>query len=97
MLSSGPIYDKYMGCFSESDDELTGSITAPVTGSMGDPACTANVPNAWSGEGALGGVSIDCSMIVMLSASTFWCFFFPSGVICVVCRCCLLSFLSYAE
>jgi hypothetical protein len=38
---------------------LTGSITAPVTGSCSEPAWTASVPNPWTGEGARGGVSID--------------------------------------
>lgn len=35
-----------------------GSMTAPVVGSMGDPACTASVPNPWTGVGERGGVSI---------------------------------------
>jgi hypothetical protein len=38
--------------------KLTGSITAPEVGSIGAPACTAKVPNLWTGLGALGGVSI---------------------------------------
>ena len=35
-----------------------GSITAPVTGSCGEPAWTARVPNLWTGDGARGGVSM---------------------------------------
>jgi len=43
------------------------SITAPVAGSWGDPAWTAKVPNLWTGEGALGGVSTGApSLAVML-------------------------------
>lgn len=47
------------------DMSLTDSITAPVTGSWGLPAWTANVPNPWTGEGALGGVSIDPSCVMV--------------------------------
>lgn len=39
-------------------DKEIGSITAPVTGSSGDPACTANVPKPWTGDGARGGVAM---------------------------------------
>ena len=46
---------------------LTGSMTAPVTGSCGEPAWTARVPNLWTGEGARGGVSIWCSATVMIA------------------------------
>lgn len=35
-----------------------GSMTAPVTWSMGAPAWTARVPKPWTGDGARGGVSI---------------------------------------
>ncbi len=37
------------------DSEMA-SMTAPVAGSCGDPACTARVPNPWTGDGARGGV-----------------------------------------
>jgi hypothetical protein len=47
----------------------TGSITAPVTGSCGLPACTAKVPNLCTGEGARGGVSIGCSESVMIAGT----------------------------
>ena len=32
-----------------------GSITAPVVGSMGEPACIASVPKLYTGDGARGG------------------------------------------
>lgn len=37
----------------------TDSITAPVVGSCGLPAWTARVPKLWTGEAALGGVSME--------------------------------------
>lgn len=44
----------------------TGSITAPVTRSMGAPECTASVANSWVGVGARDGVSngVSCSWFV---------------------------------
>lgn len=33
-------------------------MTAPVVGSMGAPVWTARVPKRWTGDGALGGVSM---------------------------------------
>lgn len=42
----------------------TDSMTAPVLGSRGLPACTARVPKFCRGEGARGGVSIDPSPFV---------------------------------
>lgn len=33
-------------------------MTAPVVGSMGAPVWTALVPKRWTGDGALGGVSM---------------------------------------
>ena len=44
-------------------EALTGAITAPVTGSSGLPACTASVPKPFTGDAALGGVSIGRSVI----------------------------------
>lgn len=41
-----------------------GAITAPVVGSIGEPACTARVPKLWTGEGARGGVSMQPSCFV---------------------------------
>jgi hypothetical protein len=41
-----------------------GAMTAPVVGSMGEPACTARVPKLWTGEGARGGVSMQPSCFV---------------------------------
>jgi hypothetical protein len=49
---------------------LTASITAPVTGSCGLPACTARVPNLCVGVGARGGVSIECSGSVIVNNSS---------------------------
>lgn len=46
-------------------------MTAPVTGSWGLPACTAKVPNLWTGDAALGGVSIDCSIDDMADGIPF--------------------------
>lgn len=46
------------------EGRYTDSMTAPVTGSIGDPACTARVPNFCTGEGALGGVSIGPPLLV---------------------------------
>ena len=40
----------------------TDGITAPVMGSWGLPAWTARVPKPWTGDGALGGVSIGRSV-----------------------------------
>ena len=45
---------------------LTASMTAPVTGSCGDPAWTALVPNLCTGDGARGGVSMGSSNLVMI-------------------------------
>ena len=43
----------------EAQEDLTASMTAPVEGSWGLPAWTARVPKLCTGEGALGGVSIE--------------------------------------
>lgn len=45
------------------EGKLTGEITAPVTGSWGEPACTARVPNPrWSlakrGSSSMGAVGM---------------------------------------
>lgn len=42
------------------------SMTAPVAGSCGLPACTARVPNPWTGEGARGGVEMGWSVCVIV-------------------------------
>ena len=47
----------------EAQKELTDSITAPVDGSWGAPAWTAKVPKLCTGEGALGGVSIETLVV----------------------------------
>lgn len=44
----------------------TGAMTAPVTGSNGAPACTANVPKLWTGVGARAGVSTEPSSAVKI-------------------------------
>jgi hypothetical protein len=54
-------------CANVVDSEI-GSMTAPVTGSCGLPACTANVPKRCTGDGARGGVSMGTSEIVMVAA-----------------------------
>ncbi|KAL1862692.1 hypothetical protein VTK73DRAFT_6682 [Phialemonium thermophilum] len=46
-------------------DREMGSITAPVTGSCGEPACTASVPKPCTGDGARGGVEMEWSWTVM--------------------------------
>ncbi len=53
------------------EEELTLSITAPVTASCGDPAWTANVPNLWVGVAGRGGVSIGSSKMAMASAGNW--------------------------
>jgi hypothetical protein len=51
---------------------LIDSITAPVTGSCGLPACTASVPNLCTGDGARGGVSIGTSETVIFAVGEVW-------------------------
>lgn len=48
----------------------TDSMTAPVEGSWGLPACTANVPKLCTGDDARGGVSIE----PLAGAMTGWWF-----------------------
>lgn len=47
-----------------------GSITAPVTLSIGAPAWTARVPKRWTGEGARGGVSIGSAPGMVISGGS---------------------------
>lgn len=42
----------------------TDSMTAPVAGSCGLPACTARVAKLYSGDGARGGVSMEAIIIL---------------------------------
>lgn len=42
-----------------------GAMTAPVEGSMGEPACTARVPKLWTGVAARMGVSMQPSSVVV--------------------------------
>lgn len=44
----------------------TGSMTAPVTGSCGDPACTARVPNLRRGRCVLPGDCVASGVIVIV-------------------------------
>ena len=52
-------------CSRGSGTKRTASMTAPVVGSCGLPACTARVPKLWTGDGARGGVSMEPLMFEM--------------------------------
>lgn len=72
-------------------------MTAPVTGSWGEPAWTARVPNLWTGDGARGGVSMGAWPLMILLRPGTVIFVVLCVCVCVCVRVCVAEGGSLVE